>query len=326
MDDNEKSKALLIKELKSLRRRFAILEKKQYHEPRSETDKKELELFLQERVKELTCLYGMTELIEKHGNSFDLILQGIADLIPSSWQYPEITSTRIVFDTKKFTSENYKKSRWRQSADVEMFKKKIGSVEVFYSEKRPDSVEGPFLKDERLLINAICERIGRVAERIRAGQELEAERLALKNMNIALKEVLTKIQDEKNEIGRALQDNVDKIIMPIVYSIEDDMSSKQRGYIELLKQFLGDITSPYISNLSNIFFNLTAAELQICNMIRSGLSTKEIAKLRGVSFSTVSRQREHIRKKLGIMNKDINLHSYLQANPVDKTENGMKSS
>jgi DNA-binding CsgD family transcriptional regulator len=56
---------------------------------------------------------------------------------------------------------------------------------------------------------------------------------------------------------------------------------------------------------------LTPVEVQTCNMIKNGLSTKEIAKLRGISPATVSRHREHIRKKLGITNKKVNLATYL---------------
>jgi len=317
MDDDKKTKVQLIKELKFLRQNVETLKDEKRLKYRSEAEKAELEHFLRERVKELSCLYGMAELIEKSKSSLDTILQGVVDLIPPSWQYPEITAARILFDKTRFVSKDFKTSQWKQSADIKVFEKRHGSIEVFYLKKCPDSFEGPFLKEERLLINAISERIGRVAERIRAEQELETERLALKNMNIALKEVLTKIEDEKDEIGKSLQHNVDKIVMPIVYALEKDISPQNKGYINLLKQFLDEITSPYIGNLSNIFSNLTSTEIQICNMIKNGLSTKEVAKLRGVSFSTVSRHRENIRNKMGIKNKDINLHSYLQTNFSD---------
>jgi len=312
MDDDKKTKVRLIKELESLRQNVETLKQEQGLKSRPEAEKAELEHFLRERVKELSCLYGMAEIIEKNKSSLAKILHGIVNLIPPSWQYPEITAARIIFDKTRYISKDFKTSQWKQVADINVYNKRHGSVEVFYLKKCPDSFEGPFLKEERLLINAISERIGRVAERIRTEQELETERLALKNMNIALKEVLTKIEDEKDEIGKSLQHNVNKIIMPIVYALENDIPPQNKGYVNLLKQFLDEITSPYISKLSNIFSNLTLTEIQICNMIKSGLSTKEVAKLRGVSFSTISRHRENIRNKMGIKNKDINLHSYLQ--------------
>jgi PAS domain S-box-containing protein len=51
---------------------------------------------LNERVKELNCLYGISQLVEKRGISLEEIIQGTVDLIPSSWQYSEITCARIM--------------------------------------------------------------------------------------------------------------------------------------------------------------------------------------------------------------------------------------
>jgi DNA-binding CsgD family transcriptional regulator len=48
-------------------------------------------------------------------------------------------------------------------------------------------------------------------------------------------------------------------------------------------------------------------------MIRSGMRTKEIAQIRGVSAATINRHREHIRRKLKITNSDVNLVTYLQS-------------
>ena len=61
------------------------------------------------------------------------------------------------------------------------------------------------------------------------------------------------------------------------------------------------------------YHSLTPSEIKICNMIRNGLRTKEIAELRKVSIATVNRHREHIRRKLGITNNDVNLATYLQS-------------
>jgi DNA-binding CsgD family transcriptional regulator len=54
--------------------------------------------------------------------------------------------------------------------------------------------------------------------------------------------------------------------------------------------------------------------VKICNMIRNGLQTKEIAELCTISLATVNRHREHIRRKLGITNSKRNLVTYLQTN------------
>jgi DNA-binding CsgD family transcriptional regulator len=65
--------------------------------------------------------------------------------------------------------------------------------------------------------------------------------------------------------------------------------------------------------LSGIHHALTQTEINICNMIRNGMRTKEIAELRGVSVATIHRHREHIRRKLKITNSEVNLETLLKS-------------
>jgi signal transduction histidine kinase len=120
---------------------------------------------LGERVKELRCLYAMSSLVEKHGSSLDKILSGIVEVIPPAWQYPEITCARIEVGEEVFVSERFRETRWRQSSNIVVKDKKVGSLDVFYLEKRPECGEGPFLKEERSLINSLAEHIGEIVER-----------------------------------------------------------------------------------------------------------------------------------------------------------------
>ncbi len=119
---------------------------------------------LGERVKELKCLYGLSELMEKTGISINGILQGMADLLPQGWQYPDIAHARIVWGGHQYTSEGFEEGKWRQAADIEAHGKKIGFVEILYLKEMPELDEGPFLKDERNLINAIAERLGKIIQ------------------------------------------------------------------------------------------------------------------------------------------------------------------
>ena len=301
----------MLKKMATKHRRVSELEKEKRLQAEIEQEKVQIAHTLGERVKELNCLYGVSELIEAHGGSIDTLLQGVADLLPVSWQYPQITCARVVHDGQEYRTSTFKTSIWKQAAGIVVAGKKVGRVEVYYLKKMPGIDEGPFLKEERLLIDAVAERIGRALERIEAEQQLDVERAALKNMNIALHEVLAKVQDEKKEIGDAIQANVDKIILPILHALEIDLPPKQRGYVMLLKGNLAEISSPFTNTLSKQFMILTPTEIQICNMIKKGFSTKEIAKIRHLSPATVSRHREYIRKKLGLANKNVNLTTYL---------------
>ena len=269
--------------------------------------------FLQERVKELSCLYGISELISTHGNDLDEIMMGIVEIIPGSWQFPEITAGRIVIENREFKTPNHRRSRWTQVAPVFSGSQEIGLVEVSYLEKRPLLDEGPFLNEERLLIDAISDQISKAVERIQAEKQLQVERNSLQSLNIALKEVLNNVQEEKNAIAASVQANVDQVISPILYALDQASPAEIPGYTSLLRQHLNEIVSPFTRNLTYRFKDLTPTEIQVGNMIRGGLSTKEIARLRNLSPHTVSRHRENIRRKLGLSNQGINLVSFLKA-------------
>jgi len=122
---------------------------------------------LGERVKELNCLYNISDLVEKR-HTLEEIFQGTAELIPSGWQYPEITCARVILEDQAFKTKNFRETSWKQTANIVAHGQPVGTVEVGYLDEKPAAHEGPFLKEERNLINAIAERLGRIIERIRA--------------------------------------------------------------------------------------------------------------------------------------------------------------
>ena len=277
-----------------------------------------LEDALKERIKELGCLYGVSNIIEKHNSDYNKILQGIVDLLPAAWQYPEITCAKIKLNREEFKTDNYKDMPWKQMAEIKIEHQIIGLIEVAYTKDMPVLDEGPFLKEERLLINALAERISNAVKRIRAEEELGIEKIALENKNIALKEVLKKVHEEKREIAKRVQANVDKIIMPIFSILEKNANSTDVSVLKLLKKNLEEVTSPFTNAISKEFVSLSPVEIQICNYIKNGFSTKDIAQLRGIAVTTVSRHREHIREKLNLKNKNINLVTYLNSFKMEK--------
>jgi hypothetical protein len=270
-----------------------------------------LETTLKERIKELGCFYEVSNIIEKHSNDYKKILQGIVDLLPGAWQYPGIACAKIIFNSEEFKTANYKNTPWKQIADIEIECQTIGFIEIAYIQEMSILDEGPFLKEERLLINALAERVGKAIKRISTEEDLEVERIALNNKNIALKEVLKKVHEEKEEIAMRVQANVDKIIMPIFSILESNINNKDKPVLRLLKKNLEEVTAPFTNTISKEFLSLSPVEIQICNYIKNGFSTKDIAPLRGIAIATVSRHREHIRKKLNLKNKSINLVTYL---------------
>jgi PAS domain S-box-containing protein len=132
---------------------------------------------LGERVKELRCIYGISRLIAEPDKSVEVLFAKAVRLIPAGWNHPEITCARIAFREQEFVTDNFKETHWKLSADIHVSGKKQGSIDVYYLEKRPVLAEGPFLKEERDLINALARNLGDMVERKRAEEEI---------MNLAL--------------------------------------------------------------------------------------------------------------------------------------------
>lgn len=120
---------------------------------------------LNERIKELTCLYNIVQLSDQPDLSLDEILQGAVEFLPPAWQYPDVASARIIFDDKSFSLPGFKDSKHKQSDDIVVKGKTRGIVEVNYSEEMPELDEGPFLKEERNLIENIAKELSLIIER-----------------------------------------------------------------------------------------------------------------------------------------------------------------
>ncbi|MBE0479012.1 response regulator, partial [Candidatus Aerophobetes bacterium] len=127
---------------------------------------------LDERVKELHCLYGISRLMLREDNELADILSGAVNIIAASWQYPQITCVRVSLGEKKFTTDNFKETIWKQASTIVVDGVPVGAVEVFYLEAMPESDEGPFLKEERDLINAVAERLGEIVKVKRAEKRI----------------------------------------------------------------------------------------------------------------------------------------------------------
>ncbi len=124
-----------------------------------------------ERVKELNCIYDITKAIYEH-NNLDNIFKKVMTHIPPGWQYPEITEARITFDDKEFTTDKFKKTKWKLAGNITVNNENRGSVEVYYLEQKPEMNGDPFLKEESELITTIARLLGESIERKIAAESL----------------------------------------------------------------------------------------------------------------------------------------------------------
>jgi two-component system NtrC family sensor kinase len=126
---------------------------------------------LRERVKELTCLYGIAQIAGRPGISLEEILLGVVELLPSAWQYPEISCARITLDGTAHETAGFREGCAKQAADIFSDGRARGVVEVVYLEQRPKLDEGPFLKEERNLIDEVARQVAIIIEHRQAEKD-----------------------------------------------------------------------------------------------------------------------------------------------------------
>ena len=135
---------------------------------------------LKERVKELDCLYGLTDIVKDRNLTKNEAMQKIISLIPKAWQYPDITCCRITIDNIEYKTDNFKETKWSQVSNIILDDKKIGVLEVFYLDEKPQLDEGPFLIEERKLIDAISDLLGKYIGEIKIKEALKESKTAEK--------------------------------------------------------------------------------------------------------------------------------------------------
>jgi signal transduction histidine kinase len=115
---------------------------------------------LKERIKELECLYNILQIsVEKQNFSLNEIVQDIVNILPQAWQYPKITSARIILDREEYRSIPYRVPLYTQESEILIKGKNRGRIEISYFRESPILDEGPFLKEERSLINNVARKL-----------------------------------------------------------------------------------------------------------------------------------------------------------------------
>ncbi len=115
---------------------------------------------LQERAKELACLYRIEELLSAPGSSLDEVFRSVVEAIPAGWQYPDICQARIVYGGKIWQTAGFRDGPWMQCANITVQDEVVGRLCVHYTDEMPALHEGPFLEEESKLIGTIAGRLG----------------------------------------------------------------------------------------------------------------------------------------------------------------------
>ena len=227
---------------------------------------------LDERIKELKCLYGLDQILEKTELPIQQIFQNIVDFLPSGWQYPDHAQSKVEFDQKSYISKGYQSSKWKQRNNILIKGIIRGYIEIVYLKKMPNSFEGPFLREERHLINAITERIETVFEkRVEEQARMEAEAQLQEHahrLEISLKEKEVLLMEINHRVKNNLQLIFSLILLQEQYVTDEKLQLMYRDFKNRVKAMSqihetlyssGDITKinfeAYIQEIVTNLFN-----------------------------------------------------------------------
>ena len=165
-------------------------------------------------------------------------------------------------------------------------------------------------------IEPIRDRQGRITHYVAIQHDVTARKTAeqaIEQKNAALREILEQIEIEKKKIKDDVHLNVEEVLLPALKKLRRKGTRLDKKYIDALEQNLKDLTSSFGTSVSEKQLKLSPREVEVANLIKNGLSSKEICQMLNISFKTIETHRNKIRKKLGIINKEVNLTTYLQS-------------
>jgi PAS domain S-box-containing protein len=172
---------------------------------KTEQEKERIRYELNERVKELTTLYRAGQILQAEDKSTDAVLKEIISILPSGWQYPDITAARVVLGEKEFTTANFAESIHKQNSLFQTFDGTPGKLEVIYLENRPPEAEGPFLIEERNLLNMLAEMLQIYFNRKWANEQLKQSYEEIRLLASHIEDIR---EEEKIKIAREIHDEL----------------------------------------------------------------------------------------------------------------------
>jgi len=248
---------------------------------------------LRERVKELTALHATAQLFQNEDLSTEELLQRIADLIPPSWQYPEVTASRICFGPLVITTANFAPSRWAQREEFICRDGTTGEIEVVYLEERPPEVEGPFLQEERNLLHSLGEMVRLQLDRKLAEAALREAHDKLEQRVVARTSELTtanqllsrevaqrkEAEEKLEELLAEIQRNHDDLIAILnqlhIGTALTDREGKVTFLSQAAQQLCGKTNFPYSGEPWQTLFGDPSYQKQIEDMVNRSSGERE---------------------------------------------------
>ena len=249
--------------------------------------------FVDEKIEVLTG-YRMKEFNSRRMKWCDLLVG------------EDLTGARETFIKALKTDKSY----------VREYRIKTKSEDILWIQER-----AMILCDEKGEIDYVSGVFFDVTEQKRAQEALrksEAELLKksrhLEEVNVALNILLKRREEDKKDFEENILANVKELVLPYVEKLKNSrLHSDQMTLVGILESNMKEIFSPFVTKLSSRFLSLTPTEIKVASLIKDGKTSKEIAALLLASENTIRSHRFHIRSKLDLKKKKINLRSYLRS-------------
>ncbi len=167
-------------------------------------------------------------------------------------------------------------------------------------------------REIQITLEAVAAQLGAIVARVALMDTVRAQGERLQEANAALKALLKRREEDREELEESLLENVKQLVLPYLEKLKKSrLADDQSQFVEILESHLLEITSPFVHKLSAPLLGLTPAEIRIADLIRQGKSSKEIASLLCISEWAVVFHRRGLRRKLGLSGKKLNLQTYL---------------
>jgi len=288
-------------------------------------DHDQLKHALSEREKELDALYRLAALFSRPVDDVPATIRETAGILRGSMEHPDAVSVRIEADefmetvgadppispTEDYsTRETY--GEGKHITITVMFARFTNAQETATI---IDEREKHLIASTAALMADLLQRKEMDHDLRESAQTLERQAAELERKNVALREVLSQIEHEKRAVLRDARTQVDMYVRPYLHEIGEQSPEDPfiRSRIDQIEASLATLFTEHDHRMVEVAHRLSPREVEICGLIRSGLTTKEISSFLNIDETTVERHRNTIRRKLNLTGSKINLTSYLRS-------------
>lgn len=113
---------------------------------------------LNERNKELNCIYEIDNLLRKFDSDINSTITELINIIPSGFQFTEICKVRFIYDEKEWVSEGFKRTELKIAVPIVIEGNNVGEIQIFYIKPVKLERKRIFLHEELRLLNTISDK------------------------------------------------------------------------------------------------------------------------------------------------------------------------